>query len=155
MDDFDYEFQDLLDELDNCLNIEDYKKNYNKMLNCVKTGDQLNMVIQYKLEEITGFSGTYNQDFTDFIRVIKLLASKVSVAKCGLRRVEVIMQEDVAHSLGLSEDYTRLIYSVLCSKNCLEYGTSLRGAWICELGEEVLNIELGSKFLEVIKENLF
>jgi len=155
MDDFDYEFQELLDELDNRLSIEDYKETYNKMLNCVKTDDHINMVIQYKLEEITGFSGTYNQDFTDFIKVLELLASKISVGEDGLKTIDCIMQEEVALCLDLSEAYIQLIYSVLCSKNCLEYGTSLRGAFVTELGEEALKIELETKFLEVIKENLF
>lgn len=153
--------------LNECANMEDFKKIYEISLELAKNEDKLDWLMDWKLEEITGFCGSNNYDFSDFINVLRILKEN----KDYNRRTDQLMEssliipkrtyrynrmEDIAKQLQLPENYINLIYCVLYKNGCLEYGSSLQCAWITTLGVEIINPnELGEEFGKLYNKRVF
>lgn len=129
-------------------NIDEYKMAYQEVYEVAKTHNLLDYLFQYKLEKITGFCGTNNQDFSDFVSVIKMNNEMRD-------RNEIARPEYLAKILNLGENYINLIYCVLYKNECLEYGTSLQSSWLTDLGKETINPELGPEFIKFIEKEEF
>lgn len=85
-------------------------------------------VVQKRLEEITGFEGSFNVDMTDFIRVLSELAK------------EHRHQYEIVSIVGLPQAYVNLIYAVCCDCELIDWEYNLQGSFITDLGRDVLKV---------------
>ena len=152
--------------LDECQSINEFKEIYSIALKLATKENRIHELLQWKLEQVTGFGGSYNCDFTDFINVITILDNN---RKHNEKREQYISSslifpkleyrynrmEDVAKQLKLPEEYVNLIYCVLDKNDCMEYGVNLQCAWLTNLGIEMINPELGEEFLKLEEKKYY
>lgn len=86
-----------------------------------------NMSTLERLEQITGFEGSYNVDLTDFIRVLSELAKQHR------------HQYEIVSIVNLPQAYVNLIYAVCCECGLIDWNYNLQDSWITDLGRDVLN----------------
>ena len=103
------------------------EESYYERLKLAHAKEDFNNFVVEKLENITGFSGTYNMDMTDIIKILFLLAEKP------------MHQLDVISIVNLPERYVNLIYAVCDDNELMEYGSNLQSAWITDLGRESID----------------
>ena len=161
LDDIFHDSGCLLDEVSN---IKELKEIYQIALELAEKEGKIDWLIDWKLEQLTGYCGTNNYNFSDFIKVLRILKEnkdynkqterlKASTLVIPERSYKFDTMEDIAKLLNLPENYINLIYCVLFRNGCLQYGVNLQCAWIDTLGEEIVNhSELGEEFIKIISK---
>jgi hypothetical protein len=146
-------------------NIQELKVVYQIALELAKKENKIDWLIDWKLEELIGYCGSNNYNFSDFIKVLRILKKNKDYNKqteefkgspliIPKRPYKSSTMEEISKQLNLPENYINLIYCVLFQNGCLEYGVNLQCSWIDTLGEEIINpFDLGEMFIKEISKD--